>query len=304
MKSKIRNVAPVRKGPTTRDSFNKAARLTYAPDKSLPDGGLLQWNKFIPLTPKKALEILTRDVPKDVKVTLTMDEDGKGEIRFTGPGIDDFYASFDLKKHEHKAEMSFVYKKDRGNGLGRKITRNEIEFFQACGVKKFRVYAGSTTGGYMWARFGYLPDDLKDSEFESDKESIQARYALLRPLLTREERKDLDQAVKLQTKKDMWRIADARIDIGARLKDQFNKAAGLDEWQKVMEDGYEDEAKTEYGGDTAHALEQWVDNGKPVLVGRLLLSGTHWDGTISLSNREQMERVEKFTGGFRYLSLG
>src|SRR4029077_9897507 len=114
----------------------------------------------------------------------------------------------------------------RRHGLGRIIRRNLVEFYRLCGVHSFDIHAGYSGGGYAWARFGDLPDSVRNPDFHSQtKKPVNDRYKFLRPHLGKHDRAMLDDAVAFHDPHDVWRIADCETDISPALRPLFNSIA-------------------------------------------------------------------------------
>ncbi|HTK84631.1 MAG TPA: hypothetical protein VL625_06040 [Patescibacteria group bacterium] len=242
----------------------------------------------------EAMDILRQDLPTDTKVELDIDDDGSGSIRIKATGAIDETRDFDLVAHRLYPGTMIVT--DNGKGLGRHLMRNEIEFFRACGVKRFNIHAGYEAGGYTWARMGFLPDD-KDNDYL--KKPVRVRYNAVRPLLTDKERQLMDGVVKIRRAKDCWAVADAPIDIGPRLRTLFNEAANGNEraearfghlLDSIDSPGYNDKIRD-------YIIER-IKAGKSLPLGRYLLSGSDWTGYLDFEDNTQMRRAGRYVGGW------
>ncbi|HTK85660.1 MAG TPA: hypothetical protein VL625_11315 [Patescibacteria group bacterium] len=236
------------------------------------------------MTREQAEEILKRDMPLDTTVSLTVREDGRGRIAIKSKDIDES-RSFNLVDHAlHSGCMELNSDGAKGKGLGRHIMRNEIEFFRACGVKKFNIYAALTNGGYTWARLGFVPEST--AGFAG---TVKTRVEKLSPLLTTEEKETLADIAKFRSTKDIWRLADLKVDMRERLTSVFKKAAEGDVQARYLTSAIED-----MNGD----IETQLRSKKELMIGRLLLTGTSWDGNLFFDDKEQMARVENYVGGW------
>jgi hypothetical protein len=306
------NTAPRRSRSVQESSFTRSARshrLTYQFNDAANGkaAAILAWNKYIPLTPAMASKILTRGLPAQTYVNITdIDEKGCGEIEYHaaarragghgGNAIFHDSREFDLSKNKLLDGLITVSGKQQEKNYGRIIFRNQIEFFHACGVKKFEVLAASTNGGYTWARFGFLPDTIRDNYFKTNViEPIEEKYTMLRSLLPEAERLKIDQAIKFRKKTDMWKLADCEYDLVPVLSEVFNKANNK-RYNRVLAQELKMELQDEF--DRAKSA------GRPLKLGRVLLTGTSWTAKLDFKNREQMKRVSEYTGGFKYIRIG
>lgn len=309
MGRKVASTAPLRNSAVKEKSFHrKFSTLQYLFNNAASDQTKAEkiklWNRFIPLTPTKATKILGRDLPDDTVISLRIEDDSTGEIEFYA--IDKFNddGSFDLDNETLDAGLIRVQDGYKGQGIGRTVFRNQIEFFYACGVRKFEVNAALDNGGYTWARVGFLPDDLEEMR---EDVAIPAKETInvLGSLLKGDEKKLLKKHLKFKKRENLWHVADADIDIGPRLKDTFNRASGdaktLRQRNKAKE--LVKSLKDHFSAELFSYMKERATNDQPVMIGRLLLTGTSWSGSIDMDNAKQMKKVGAYTGGWRYLEI-
>lgn len=291
------------KGRLTLD-FNHAARPRS------PEHPITLWNKFIPLTPQQAAAVLGRDLPPETTFTFkAIDEDGDGDLDITAPKKEgergnrfEQNQSFYFSKKALDSGISHVDAAYQQKALARTIYRNQIEFFHACGIRKFFLYATLGNGAYTWARLGFLPVDVKDDGFKRTVIApARKRYDAIKSILPPEEQKVLESALKFRQRTDLWRLVDTKTDLRPFLKredferqgkiyDQIAKNSGVIEAMKIckaLRDIY----------DIA------VERNVPLKAGRLLMAGLSWDAELDLTNVSQMRRVGEYTGGWKHIRL-
>lgn len=312
-REQIASTAPLRVRDISEKAFAKTSgRLRFvfneAANNEAPAEKIRLWNKFIPLTPKTALKILSRDLPRSMTITLTLEDDGSGRISLHADDKFSDDGSFALKQKLLDAGSVGVEDGHKGKGYGRTLFRNQVEFFYACGVRKFEIMAALENGGYTWARVGFLPDSVRSDDFRDYcLKPARDSARVLAPLLTREEKERLQKILRPRCRKDFWKIADAPIDLGPRLKNVFNAAAG---------EGGVSECKAEkarlflaalaehFSVDLFEYMKERAARGESVNFGRLLLTGTSWSGSLDMRDPDQMRRLADYSGGFRYLKIG
>lgn len=252
---------------------------------SLFDGGKKAWEKHVPMSKEKAEQMLRRGLPRGTKVELDVDRDGSGSLKLEGSYISEVTKDFDLDKKV--AYSGYMQLAKTGHGIGRKIMRNQIEFFIASGIEKLEMHAGLNAGGYTWARLGFLPSDKGEhkSAFRELKSEIRQRYKTLAPLLHANEKARIEKIIELKSPKDLWKLADSRIDLGKRLGVVFNAAAKDNKRAQALKKNISD------------VIEISEVEDKPQPIGRLLLAGTYWEGQLDFHNKEQMKRVSDYVGG-------
>lgn len=252
------------------------------------DSGKKAWEEHVPMTKARAVRMLTRGLPRGTKVSIDVDSDGAGSLDMKADYIEEVSKGFDLESGV--AQSGYMALEKTGGGLGRKIMRNQIEFFKATGIKKLEMFAGLDAGGYTWARLGFLPYSKGEhrSDFLDLKKEVKQRYKKLEPLLDSREKGRMEKILEFKDGKDVWKLADARIDLKKRLREVFRKAANDNrQAQKVQE-----KVSSLVNSDDLQ------DEKKPLTIGRILLAGTTWYGEMDFNNKAQMKRVENYVGGF------
>jgi hypothetical protein len=257
------------------------------------------WDEWVPMTQKEALALLTRDLPKNTSVYLKILGNGTGTIALKARGQFANERSFDLGAKEWDQGTTRV--NNQSHGYGRTILRNEMEFFHACGVRKFEIHAGWESGGYTWARLGFLPRIRLDGFKDYTRDEIKKRFEAVKSLLPKAECDKLKNAVGVRRAKDLWYLADRRTDIGPRLKEVFTTARDKPEnaqTAKKLDDAFSSGELADYATKQFGQIKDLAAKGKPVPLGRFLLGATDWVGTINTADREQMQRVGKYVGGW------
>lgn len=244
-------------------------------DITLPDEFLKKY------PPQTARAILGRDLPPDTKINITSFDNENYKLEVSSQELSDSRYFYPEKKLAWVGEIE-AYK--TGNGLGRKLMRNEIEFFSLCGIKEFNIYAGLAAGGYTWARFGFLPTA---ESLPALNDEIGSRYQAIRPLLAESEQEVFDKLTTLKKPQDIFTLVDTRVDIRPRLKKIFNAAAGTRELKEIIR--------------TCDIQKGHLDKPKDYPLSRALLEGLNWDGILDMTNKEQMARVEKYVGGWNFI---
>jgi hypothetical protein len=266
-----------------------------------------RWNQYVPFTMEQAAKILKQDLPPETTVQIDVTEPGQALFTIKAENI--FSEMRSCNFHEHIAYRGSleVSRYDRSKGLGRNLMRNEIELYRACGIDKLEIHAASEVGGYAWARMGFLPDKIKHDL----KDDVQYRWKILADILTEEERAQLKKtdskhsAIDMNAPKDIWQIADLKTDMAPRLRDLFAQAAKGDKRARSLVDTLQEHyesARVHTGkwGQQKFDLQQEIGASNALSLGKMLLIRTQWNGTLDFNNPEQMARVEKYVGGWKY----
>lgn len=245
------------------------------------------WAQQMPIPSRLAEAILKRDLPADCGYQVLLLSDTEGWLFLDGGDYSDS-RKFDLATGIVQPGDLVIHGDTQYQGLGRRIMRNQIEFFHAIGMKKLRIQAAREAGGYSWPRMGFLPEMPLDAGFQR---ALERRYELITPFL------DASAAaaslpVTLTQAHDLWVIADQSVDIAARLPDFFKVAAqsfsGADK-------------------ETSNTIDVLLGGrarqGHPVTLGQFLLAGTSYPAFLDLDDASQMMRAGAYAGGWRYIGF-
>ncbi len=245
------------------------------------------WAQQMPVPPRLAEAILKRDLPADCNYQVLLLSDTEGWLFLDGGDYSDS-RKFDLATGIVQPGDLVIHGDTQYQGLGRRIMRNQIEFFHAIGMKKLRIQAAREAGGYSWPRMGFLPEMPLSPETVQD---IKRRYELIKPFLAIDE---IPGALPLPPKEahDLWVIADQSVDIAARLPAFFETAAqsfsGTDK-------------------ETSNTIDVLLGGrarqGHPVTLGQFLLAGQSYPAFIDLNDAAQLMRAGHYAGGWRYIGF-
>lgn len=250
-----------------------------------------EWRKNFPHSQETAYKILTRDLETPARVDVMFGCCGQGEIKIEGPDYEDWC---ELRLLEKIASPSGVCVSKRlwGNGAGRTLMRNEIEFFHASRrVRALQITAGDEGGGYAWARFGFLPTG--DMNKFGMVHAVCVRLEQAKPLLGEAELKEISRLVELQKPEDVWRLADCRIDLGTRL---------LEVRGTKRSQGLRDAFL--FSSSSLCDIYALAEKGSAVPAGRYFLAGTKWKGEFVFDNDDQLKRAADYVGGWAYIPGG
>ncbi len=251
------------------------------------------WNVRVPVDPESSCQILLRDLPERTSVNLEAWDHGCKQINFSirGPGFTDRRFAYSDSGTVDAGLMEVAQHAQR-HGLGRKLMRNQIEFFFAAGFREFGIIAGLGVGGYAWARCGFLPTDTEGESFSVHaRRYAQDRYDAIAPLLAPEERACVEPYLPLQKRRDIWALADSDIDLSSRLHTVFAKPLEGSADQRTIQSALRAE------------FQKRAAEGKRISLGQVLLVGSHWKGILDMTDPEQMTRVGQYVGGWKYIGI-
>lgn len=269
----------------------RQSRIVWKNGQIVESHNMDLWMGRSGLDPVIAGTILLRDLPPDTGITAHFSATTPHAMRLdiTGP---DHYSNrtFLMNKGVACPGNFSVGPENRQNGLGRRIMRNQIEFAHAAGMKRINITAALSTGGYAWARFGFLPD-MPDLLINGVAAGINQGFTAISRFLTDSEKRDIIPFTRMMRPKDIWHVADNRTDIASRLRDAFESGITHGKGDRLMV------------ADLKYRFREIVAQGKPVTVGQALLCGRVWNGHLDLGNAEQMKRAGDYSGGWKYLTI-
>lgn len=147
-------------------------------------------------------------------------------------------------------------------GYGKKLVQSQIAAYPDMGINKVKMFANVDVGGYSWAKYGWLPE-------QEDWDALRGDI-----------RKHLNGQTNTASGQPNLKLPNItpadRRELGKILQDNDPRAI----WDLADLD-------TDVGAKDAR--------GKPAPLGKALLLGKDWNGTLDLRNPEQMERFNGYT---------
>lgn len=132
----------------------------------------------------------------------------------------------------------------QGHGWGKVIFSNQLDLYDHLGMKKVDVHAGLSGGGYAWARFGFVPDQVS---WDHLRNNARSRLDNITAADTKAQARFI---LSIQDPKAIWVLAS--------LKDRNNES-----------------------------------------VGKQLLRGQKWSGSLNLNDRERYQVSRAYSGSRR-----
>lgn len=178
------------------------------------------WKKhFSPMTPAEFAAIMSADMPPGLRMDMHFSRapyaTWNSGIGHSGALFEDapLQATRTFKFEKGKVDHSSFFIADRlqGRGTGRVFLANSMAVYRRIGIRSVTLAAGAEAGGYVWARFGFVPtrlswhslrESLSDELDEIERKLSPGDVALVRRML------DSDDP------KTVWLIADLRIPFG------------------------------------------------------------------------------------------
>jgi GNAT superfamily N-acetyltransferase len=134
------------------------------------------WNKLVKRDPREVVELLTgvsfREIQQDLEEWSRKYHFG---LRSGMDGNLGFWFNGRMFGLEESSDLIFLLKADsslylagiglpasaQGKGVGKQVISTLVDFAKSLGVTKITLNADIDIGAYAWARYGWLPSDLK-----------------------------------------------------------------------------------------------------------------------------------------------
>jgi GNAT superfamily N-acetyltransferase len=146
-----------------------------------------------------------------------------------------------------------------GQGLGRDILRANIDYYRQLGLSRVDVNAALDRGGYVWARYGFVPTQ---EAWDALRPVLRAKVGEPSLNLAPAERQATLDLLESPDPRTIWHIADDRTP--------------------TVIDG-----------------QPLMFRDKPVPLGNHLLSGNGWEGSLDLKDQATLERFYNYVGSNR-----
>jgi hypothetical protein len=151
---------------------------------------------------------------------------------------------------------------EQGRGLGKEVLASQVALTQKLGGDHISLRANIDVGGYAWAKYGFTPypqewDEIRKNSFDG----MQLKLAAIK-----EENPDISSAT--------LKVAGAAL----RTKGNNDFATG-----KII-------------GVVADLNESVTVGGKSMSMGKALLLGTQWDGSLDFKDESSMTRFKSYVG--------
>lgn len=271
---------PVLRGDITSDSF-----LDEFGRWQTSSGIERDWPMMMGITPKQFTDEMFGNMPSSVRGIPFTRIVGAIETDFVtrGTGPESAWLSTRAvfttgKGSRATVKRVFTWKKDegwsvyhdyfelsgdiQGAGIAKQVIGRQMGLYERMGVKEITVHAALDRGGYAWAKYGFIPENV--GEWRRLKGRLQElldemNEAVVDPEVTgttwAKVKESVEKILESDNPEAIWEIADMRIP-------------------------------------TTH-----LDNkDKPMSLGKVLLSGESWHGKLKLNSARQMKRFKAFTG--------
>ena len=125
------------------------------------------WNTMVGMPPEefkalftggqKGTMVLTAD-PNQDKYNVSGTILGEDDLR--GVQVASYSRDINLAKKEAYSALFEVSDAAQKRGIAKRLLAGNIETYEKLGINKVKVTAGLTVGGYAWAKYGYVPDQV------------------------------------------------------------------------------------------------------------------------------------------------
>ncbi len=160
----------------------------------------------------------------------------------------------------------------RGNSIGTALLGTFMLFAAQAGFSKYTVDAADTTGGYFWAKMGFLPIEADREDLEA---KIRERYQYLKPLLDPFTQQKIEKILDQREVEKLWDLADEK--------------SGKDIMSRISH--YDLSLSDDFDYDITYALRGVLDEVRNISIGKLLLCGLNYSCEMNLRDTKQLNRL-------------
>lgn len=121
------------------------------------------WLHHMDIEPEELVDIINSDIPLSIKTSLNLSDDGSGDVvcdlnnRRNQAGVAERVFSIPNKWIFH--QLFSLQQPHQNKGIGRNFIRNWVHIYRwHWNLEKIFVKAGLTHGGYVWLRYGFVPN--------------------------------------------------------------------------------------------------------------------------------------------------
>jgi len=135
------------------------------------------WLQHMNVEPEELVDIIHRDIPVSMQTSFNLSKDGDGNFecqmqeRQNRAGMAS--RTFDIPNKFVVHELFELARTHRGQGLGRTFIRNWVHIYlEHWQIENVLVLAGLSHGGYVWLRYGFVPDQ---NSWEALRSTVRRR---------------------------------------------------------------------------------------------------------------------------------
>ena len=214
------------------------------------------------MSPEK---LIAEMFPKNTFTTYAISSWKKGEIKvsaYKGVEVSCTRTFFlDKKKVEHGG--FYLPKNMQGKGIGKAVLKKAVPLYKQLGIKKINTYAADKIGGYVWATAGFQVDKATLSEY---KDTLS---------LWKTDKKIEERIVGLKNIQEIAALKVSKKVFETEFKKYFEMKRRDDEW---------------------FSKNYCIDKDGLYRVGKAFLLGESWQGSLNLSNKQQLGFLSNYIG--------
>lgn len=268
------------------------------------------------------LEILLKDLPGDVSHSLESQPTGdnvvevSGNSLITGEKKYDCKFTFNFHAGIQKASInnfSIHDPNERGQGLGVKVISNLINCAKESAIKTINLTAELERGAFVWAKLGWVPNQTSFSKLQK---KCQPKLDVLQQLIPSGEGlshstfgifRDLLDSNETKDPKYIWAIVDSsatyKLELLIALQNLANIQDSSERINKIKSLAFQndivlDEPELAEADKTLRFIKNMdlenLSRDSKVSVSVLLFAWEQWKGELDLSDKDQLERLERY----------
>lgn len=308
-----------RNKPVCFDDFNAPGSVIslYNDRRQKKNDVLDLWNEQIQYTPLELSKIFKQSASENLKLSVVL---------FCGSALRFVLRSPDKYCHhptEHYVKQQVYYlsgenksiggsdisldDEERGRGRGRRISTEFIELNVALGIEEFKCDAQRSVGGYAWAKMGYYfdKDSSRNSYIYRLPHILDFKLELLKNYISQETYEEAKKYTRIENPDDLYHLTRLEEDLSGKITEaMLSEGADL---YSAIQDAVKNSNIYSHDFRLARRMVPVVkfckENNKPLTIGKLLLTGKHWEARVDYRDDIQMQRISDYVGGFKYSKI-
>jgi len=202
-------------GGANMDDFKSGGRLSLGGDTT-PQQAAEAWNKLGLNKPPVAFvdHTLSGTIVGATGIEVTVSEDGNKltvshslVARKDGEYAGAISHTYSVDGHSVELSAMMLSRDYQNRKIAGRFMTNAVAEWRASELSPIEVHAGLDTGGYTWARFGFVPDAESWAELQGEIQS-RAQRMLGQGQMTRNQHLTISALVNDSNEKNLGRIAD------------------------------------------------------------------------------------------------
>lgn len=212
--------------PTALKKAQKHLRKMYG-DKMDPKSTIVNWaNELTAVVEKSGITATVSNIYIRGNDDGSVRMDTSFDLEMPG-GYESSLINYEWEFLGDTAYLSLFEIEDpnmHGKGIAQKLLKNTVDQFDRMGIKKIDLQAAKDAGGYVWAKYGWLPDQKSWDQIRHSPEPAQSSTVATRlnwlqksREVTDEQHSAISKLLESKDPRSIWAIVNLPNGIGKKL---------------------------------------------------------------------------------------